>query len=622
MKKFLALIIIIIMAAPAYGARKIQPDELVVTPSKLEQAQWQSGSPMVVIRRDEIVRSGVEFLADLLKRIPELEVVQEGGPGGRTLVHIRGVNPAHVLVMMDRARVNNPATGAFDIGSVRVDDIQRIEIVKGAQSALYDPAAVGGVINIITRKGGGKFNLALGYEGGSDNTSMPFASISGGRKYIYWLGASRYGTDGISAAIDGPEADANDNTSYSGSFMMPIGRSGLLEANAWYSNDKTNLDSLVPDEAASDTLVVIDDPDSWMERERLVYSLKGRFIVDSHLEQVLFFSESREQLRRKDPTSPALYNSTTGTVTTSPLDEESETITRLAEYQSNFFESDGGIAVFGLVHREDSIEADPAYGYMVNTVDNNAAYINLQWFDGLYMFTAGARYNKQDDLEAQNTYRLAVFQDDEGIRYRASYATGYRLPTPQELYYPATGNPDLLPELSQGWEVGFEKDTSKDAIFAMTYFHQDVENLIEWGPSTPALNIEEAKLQGVEVHISKRPHRGLGYLLAYSWLDARNLSTGMPLSTRPKHKAQVNLEMIGRSGSLLLAYTYVGERYDDLKVRELGDYGVLNLSATYSLGKSFELFGRADNILREEYEEATGYSTAGRRYFGGLRAEF
>ncbi|MBI4684247.1 MAG: TonB-dependent receptor [Nitrospirae bacterium] len=167
-----------------WAEKKIKIEEVIVTAAKIEEAVEETTSDVIVVRGEDIKKMNVEFVTDVFRKIPEINLVQNGGSGGNAGVFLRGADTKHSLVMIDGVKVKSTTTGSFDFSGINVDDIERIEIVKGSQSTLYGSEAMAGVINIITKKGEGKPKIDASLETGSYGTYKPSVSISGGSKKL------------------------------------------------------------------------------------------------------------------------------------------------------------------------------------------------------------------------------------------------------------------------------------------------------------------------------------------------------------------------------------------------------------------------------------------------------
>ncbi|MEW6067680.1 MAG: TonB-dependent receptor [Nitrospirota bacterium] len=582
-------------------------EEVVVTASKIEEPSEETISGVIVITGEDIKKMNLQFVTDVLRRIPDLNLVQNGGAGRNASVFLRGGDSTHTLVMIDGVKVKSTTTGSFDFSGITVDDIERIEIVKGPQSTLYGSEAMSGVINIITKKGKDKLKVDSSFEAGSYGTYKPSASASGIYKiFDYRLTGTYFYTDGISAAKEGTEEDSYENLSLSGKFGFKISDSSDIEFSGRFYNDKSELDSYGTD-----------DLNYTQDGSHYIISGKGRIYTWDKWEQILMLSTVYDSLKYKDPDTS--WNNT-----------EINTSMNTIDWQHNFYVSDIYIPTIGAEYREEKGESEGVYD---KSVDNKAIYLNnkLKVFEDALVLNAGMRRDEHEYVGGETTYKLGALYafKPADLQVRAVYATGFRSPTFNELFYTdpsgSSGNPDLKPEKSNSWEIGLDKNLIKDRLSVfITYFDQKYKDLIQWVEiaewTYQSQNVQEAEVKGIETGITLNAGEGIDIKTAYTYLDTEDKETGNMLPRRPRDKFNISLCMLRSDFSFDISYTYVGKRYDDTEnTEELSPYNLVNLSGSYNLSKNLSVFGRIENLLDEDYEEAEGYGTYGFSVFGGVR---
>lgn len=584
-------------------------EEVVVTATRVEEPVEETTSAIVVIKEDNIKKMNVQFLTDVLRKIPELSLVQNGGAGKLATVLLRGGDSTHTLVMIDGVKVKSTTTGSLDFSGINVDDIERIEIVKGPQSTLYGSEAMAGVINIITKKGKGKPKVDVSLESGSYETYKPSLTVSGGnKKFDYRVTTAYFHTDGISAAKQGTERDGYKNASISGKFGFRPSEKFELELTGKYYYDRTELDfgSSRPD-----------DPNYIQSGNHYMLSGKGKFYLVDEWEQVLSLSTAGDSLRYRDP-DPWGINSDIATGI--------DTI----DWQNNIYLSDTYTLTAGAEYREEKGENK---GIFDRSVDNKAIYLNnkLKLLKENLIFNAGLRYDDHETFGSKTTYRIGALYNirTAGIRFRGSYGTGFRAPTLNELFYNDTwgssGNPDLKPEKSYSWEISIEKNIASDrASVSVTYFDQNYKDLIQWVEVAPwtwqPQNVAEAEVKGIEAGAGVKITDNIDIKAAYTYLDTEDKATGLRLPRRSKDKFNLSLRLSLKDFSLTTDYIYIDGRYDDTEnTKKLASYSLVNLSVSHSLTKNLTLFARIDNLLDEDFEEAGSYGTPGLSIFGGIK---
>lgn len=584
-------------------------DEVIVTSSRIAEPVTESVSSMVVITKEEITSSGAQFLPDVLRQVTELNVSQNGGKGKLTSIFMRGASPGQVVVMIDGVKVKGTTAGQFDFANLPVQGIERIEILKGPQSTLYGSEAIGGVINIITKTGAGPLSMGGSYEYGSHSTHDSRLWASAGEKgYSYYLSGSSFYTEGESAIKDGSEKDSYRNASGSGRVDVKLTPALSMQATGAYTYARNELDNFYQD--FYDPNSVRDDT-NFIQRENFsVYSLKATHTASDKWEQALSYSVTRDILNYSDPDTP---------MNVAHIDSSIKT----AEWQNTIYQGEQNTSIVGIVYAEESGEIKGTYD---KSLKQKAVYAASKYRAGNLIYNVGVRQDDHDTFGSEVTYRIGVVEDrkEAHVRYRASYATGYRAPTLNDLYHPWGGNPDLDPERSKGWEIGAEQDYSESTFISITYFKQDYEDLIQWAPVTPEIwmpqNVSKAEVKGLEIGVNYKLAEPTMLKLSYTNLDASNTTNGGRLMHRPNNKFAAQFTHEGKEGSLALSYRYVDKAKSSMG--KVGDYNVVDLAVGYNLTQTMKLTARIDNVLDEEYEESSDYPAPGRAYFAGLKMAF
>ncbi len=583
----------------------ISLEEIVVTAAKLEEEIEETTGTIVVIKSEDIEKMNVQFIPDILRRIPELNLTQSGSTGTLATILLRGGDSTHTVVMIDGIKVNSTLTGSFDFSGIPIDDIDRIEIVKGPQSTIYGSEAISGVINIITKKGYGKAKAILSFEGGSYATYNPSVTVSGGDEKIdYRLTGNHFYTNGISAAKSGREEDSFTQSYFSGKFGLRPSERIQVEISGRYSYDRTELDGF------DFMLMEASDDLNFIQRgNHYILSGKGKIHLSDVWDQLITISENQDSFEFRDPDT--FYNNY-------QMTSRNDTI----DWQNNlyFFER---LTVTG------GFEYNREKGENVNNFDeslnNKAFYLNnkLKLLNSDFVLNIGLRYDDHDTFGNKTTYRIGVMHyfSPLNLRIRSSYGTGFRAPTLNELFFPFYGNRDLKPEESSSWEISLDGSYFKKKVgLSLTYFDQEYKNLIQTDPLTyTAANISKAEVKGVEATVSWQMQEYLSLKCGYTYLDTEDKTTGEDLTRRPKNKFLASLEFSKKMVSLLADFLYVDQRFDSSVNRTLSSYKIVNLSGTYQITKLLTVYGRIENLFDEDYEEVGGYNTRGFSIYGGLK---
>ena len=633
---FVLLLPALLYTAHAFGEETNQLDEIVVTANRIETALNEVGSSITVINREEIEQRQRPFVLDLLRSIPALDVVQSGGPGGTTSVFIRGAASTHTLVFLDGVRMNDPsAMGTLsDFANLTTDNIERIEVLRGPQSTLYGSDAIGGVINIITRRGEGKAGGFVSAEGGSFGTALEKAAVSGGAGlFRYSLGLSRQDTDGISSAgkeYGNHEKDGYHATSLSTRLGITPSRALDVDCIIRYLDTRAEMDN--------GGGAGLDDPNSVARSEQLFVRGQGRLsLFDDFWEQTMgvsFSNLEREYRNNTDTSHPT--DMERGNYHGDSLSFDWQHTLRL--HRTNTL-------TLGVETREDKAHSDyysesmwgPYASVFPKESDRITGYYlqdRISLWDSWFT-TLGVRLDDHSRFGTEVTYRFTssylIKQTD--TRFKGSYGTGFKAPSLYQLYEPTYGNQALNPEKSEGWDIGVEQAFLEGRmLLGATWFSNDFEDLIEFDSGTARYrNTARAESYGVEVTAAVTPLEDLTLRAGYTWTKTKDKSTGLELLRRPENKftLDANYRFLEK-GNVNLEIAYQGKRHDNYfdpmtyaSTRvDLGGYLLVNLAASYDVTEWLQVYARVNNLFDRKYEEVYGYGTAGIGGYGGVKVSF
>lgn len=597
-------------------------DPLVVTATRTARPLSSVGSSLTLITAEDLEERQTTYVADILREVPGVAVIRQGGPGSLTEVRIRGAENNHTLVLIDGIEANNPAGEAFyDFGHLLADDIERIEVLRGPQSVLYGSEAVGGVINIITRHGSGRPRVAASLEGGSFSTLKTNASLSSSdENYDLLVSATHFQTNGISqikVPYGQPDKDGYRNTTAFAKLGLNPLDNLRLDLVGRYTDytleyDYYNFDLSNPFDARPET----------RGEQAFGRALASLDLLDGHWQQRLGMALSYFKMTE--------FNR--------DLREEAATGKRVKfDYQSDLsFETPTvaqakHLVTLGLEHEKEYADLEGADVDENFTTRSIFGQYQLDLFDRLSL-TAGLRHDFNDQFDDAGTYRLTAAYNltETGTRLRASYGTAVKNPTMTERYGFGTflqPNPDLKPEKSRGWEVGVEQDLFDDRLtLGAVYFDRKIRDLIAINESFTALeNIDRARSRGVELTARLDILPGLTAGANYTYNDAED-DEKEQLLRRPSHMASANLNyrFLDDRANLNLTVIYNGKTYDigDTGRVSLASYTLVNVAGSYRLTDNFEIFGRIENALNKNYEEIHNYNTTGRAAYAGMRIRF
>ncbi len=635
----LYLLILILFAAPAAAQaqeavrsttndlEETEAERVIVSATRIETPINQVGSSVTVISDEEIERNQRRSLPDVLQTVPGLNIVQTGGPGGKTSVFMRGSNSNHTKVLIDGIDANDPSQdGVFDFGQVLTADIARVEVLRGPQSSLYGSDALGGVINIVTKKGEGPPRFTGTLEGGSFDTFNQSASASGSiSRFNYSFNIAHFLVD------DTPVTPLD---------LLPPGRKRINDS---YENTtlSTKLGVDLTDAFGLDAVARYTDSTLFFTGEdfSVFPSVPAADQSEQHAQQV--FTRGQAHLALFD----GAFKNTVGVAYVLYRTEIQAPDTGFGLPPPNLnhgdrikFDWQGHIAfaerhhlVLGVEDLKDRLLESPI------SVENGnvAGFAELQSeiVDNLFA-AASVRDDENERFGGKATWRIApsYLVPKIGTKLKASYGTGFKAPSLTQLFvsFPAFNffaNPNLQPEESDGYDFGFEQRLADDRVrFGATYFHNEIKNLINANATFTSLeNVGRATTDGTEVFASLSLTDRFKLRADYTYTDATDDATGLELLRRPKHRASLNATWrpIDRL-SLSTTMIYVGSQVDgnrSFSIPRLNTdpYFLMNVAAEYDCGKGVTLFARADNLFDRRYEEPTGFQRPGFGFFAGVR---
>lgn len=612
-------------AAPkATNASNVTPSEVVVSPTGVVTQSENVASSVTVITAKDIERDQRRTVADALRTVPGLNIVQTGAVGGQTSVFMRGTNSNHVKVLVDGIDVSDPSvvTGAFDFGHLIAADIERIEVLRGPQSGLYGANSLGGVISIITKKGEGPPRATAYLEGGSFGTFNQQAGLSGGNgrlSYAFNVGHVR-STD---TPVTPPELiapgqklknDFYDNWTYSAKIGADLTKNFTLNFVGRYT-DATKL-------FTSGFAFPLDDERSsigvqqYFGRAEAVTTLFGGAWKN-------YFSVARTNLHSVN-TSPGPFGGTS-------INDGDRLKT---DWRNVVTVAPGQTVIVGLERTVETMNSIAAFSSLQAGEWNNAGYVEFQSKIGRNVFLAlNGRYDENETFGSHATYRFApaFIVPGTDTKLKASVGTGFRAPSLNERFFQSAffnGNPNLKPEESVGWDVGFEQPLLQEKVrFGLTYFHNDIKNLINSpAPFVTYENVDVATTWGFESFVSMVVTRDLSLRADYTFTRAFNELTGEELLRRPRHKASMTAswaptQALSLSGTVLYTGTWMDNDrfFTSPTAFQTNPYTIVNIAGSYKVNNNVSLFARVDNLLDVKYQDPTGFLRPGLGVFAGVR---
>jgi vitamin B12 transporter len=601
--------------------------EVVVTATRLETPVDEVSGTILVISAEEIEERQARTVADAIAGLPGVDLVSQGGPGKTSSILLRGGDTRFTLVMVDGVEVNDPSNPerTFDFAHMTTGDIDRIEVLFGPQSTLYGSDAIGGVINIITKKGTEQPHVTVEVETGSFETYREYAAVRGGSGNVsYSLSAQHQDTEGISAASEADgntERDGYENLTLAGSLGLEPGKGISLQLDLRSVDASNELDYSGGPGG--------DDPNFTGEVEQLM--LGGRLTMFPAEIWELSLAVSSNVHERHDLKEPDPVRNFT-------MELEFKGRSEKVELVNNFYLSDSSTFTLGVDSERETGEStyfSDEFGPFSSVLPEESARIDGIFLQEQYTapsglaVTLGTRVDDHSGFGREKTYRVGISVPvSRRTRFRTVYGTGFRAPSIDQLFNPDYGNPDLAAERSRGWDAGLEAALGEKVAASLAWHLTRYDDLIAWfdadgDPNTwddgSYANISTARTEGVDMSLDARSGN-VSLSITGSLLRTED-DQGEELLRRPEARwgTRVGCDLT-ETVTLAADTVYVGERKDWGGVT-LGSYTLVDLAGSWRMSRNLKLFGRIRNMLDEEYEEAGGYGTPGRAAYVGVRAE-
>jgi vitamin B12 transporter len=598
------------------------------------------GNAVTIISGEDLRRQQIRNAADALRSLPGVAVNRQGGVGNFTQVRIRGAEANHTLVLIDGIVANNTADGEFDFSNLPAEEIERIEIIRGPMSSLYGSNAVGGVINIISRRGRGPLTATLATEAGAFATKGAHTRLAGGSdKANLSLAYQWQQTDGFNIAPRGDEQDGSRLSTISLRAGGKLMENMSLDVTLRNSEKRADRDGFGDFSAPAGSLAqAFDDASS------LTNSV---FLAGANLKWDTLSGDLSHELK-------ATHNGTTTTdsdrtfLSNSKNISEADSLAYVATYRLDSPAIWGKHSLSALVEKDDERFTPEGTFADGRTRERGRLSFAGEWRGGFanrLFLTAGVRRDDNDNFQDFTTWRTALSLPlpELQVRPHASIGTAVKLPTMFEQFGTDqffSPNAGLRPEQSFGWDAGLEVTLpGGKASLDVTYFNANLTDKIDGFVATDvpgvftAANVPgESTRQGVEIGTRVRLASNLTWGAAYTFTEARNAS-GEREVRRPPHAARTDLSYgfaHGR-GSANLAVIYNGSMEDigfvlpffspQLRVG-LPPYWLVNAAAAYKLEPGVEVFARVENLLDQHYQESFGFNAAPLAAFAGVKLTF
>ncbi len=633
----------IIQKTDSVGYYKL--NDVVITATKTPTNTLELANSISVIDSTQISNSNYNNVFDVLKNETGISFTRQGGNGTLSNLYIRGANSSHTLVLIDGVEVNltNDPSGVYDFSALPIDNIERVEVLRGPQSTLYGSDALAGVINIISKKGNGTPKFSLLTEGGSYNSYKAQFGVNGSlQKLNYSVALSRTGSDGFSVASEkygNTEKDGYNFNNASALIGYRISENSEISFYSRFLKSESDNDQFGGEFG--------DDPTYLTNQEEFSIRGEGKIkLFDGLWNQKFGLSFLRNVRNNSYDTSSASINYPFYVNDYSWANYDGRKYK--LDWQNDFQLGKSNLLTAGLEFEiEESASEYYAFNYVPDPFSPDiASVIPMQdastfgvfvqdqlKFDEGFFVSLGARLDDHNKFGSQFTYRIApaYMLWETGTKFKVTIGTGFKAPSLYYLYDPAYGNENLNPEESFGWDFGIEQYLfAQNLSIGTTFFYNKFSDMFGFDYVTfKTININQAVTKGVEIFLEAKPIDKISLKANYTFTDARDMSRNSSnfdkkLLRRPESKigfytsysfipkANINAEVI-----------WVGVREDidfsTYQRTELKGYVLINFAAHYDVFDFLRLNVRTENILDIDYEDVYGYGTAGLSFYGGIK---
>jgi vitamin B12 transporter len=626
--------------AAAQG-KPVKLGEVVVTATRIKQPLSQIGTSVSVMPGSQMQDQKLGLVAPAMQQLPGVEVNQAGSPGTETDVTIRGSTAAQTLILIDGVNVNTSSTGGFDFSTITTDNVQQVEVVRGSGGALYGSQAIGGVVNVISKRGEGAPHFSLLSEGGNRGTERQVFTANGARGDFAFSGSVSYqSTEGFR-----PINDSSDNLSGAMRLDYQLNSNTTLRGFARYI--RSNVDLVNFSNSVGEKL----DPNAHQRGEFMLYKGEAEHNFTERLwaKWSVFFV--RNEIRLNNYPEPANL-----TLEADDIPEENRATNSDLIYTWDWGRTLAGFEFQDRWARIRNQLLNPSFNVFSDFHHSRQEYAGYMEQEetlpgGFATITGGFRVDGNSDFgeEVSPAWAVVVPVKQIGATLRGSYSEGFRAPSFEELYFPGFGNPNLGPEISSEYDGGITKHFGEIATLGVIYFTRRIHNLIVPVPCTPSAtcpfgseagNAGRVDTQGVEVIPSVSPWHGIGLSGNFTYLDETHRSeqsSSVPLRT-PKYSASATLhythsELLRAADAVStdLVYVFVGDRDDVSPVGTILDnpaYHRFDLTVNYSPGirwkllRGEQLYVRIQNMFDRRYQQVLGFKSPPVNFVAGVTLGF
>lgn len=608
MKKLILILFFVVFCSSVY-AYELDLDKIVVTASKVEQTYRDVPVNISIITSEEIEKSNAIDIAELLDMISSVDILEQGSFGAVRSVHTRGASNNQVLTLIDGRPINTPRDGLTDLNQISLSNIERIEIMRGPATTMYGANAVGGVINVITKKGEDKMKTELINKWGSFRTK--FNSISNSYKlgnFDYFASYDYFDSEGH--RDNGYFKGHNANTK----FGYQINDDNYISLTNGFHFSNTGSPDRISNPDLDDRIV--------KDKRFIDLTWDGKFFKDQNIVFKVYHNiDKLKFIETFEPRDQATH--------------ATKVYGTDAQFSQIWF--DIWRTTFGANYQIHKLNSSSSAKHDYNL---KATYVESEtdFFDDDLIVKLGARWDDYstfgDEVSPSASFAAWFF---DSIKLHGMVAKSFRTPTFNDLYWPTEdwgvwggveGNANLTPEKAISYELGIGGYFLKEIKTDVTYFITKFDDLIEWRMDSAYWwrpeNVGKATIKGMELEAEWVIKDNLKLNFNYSFLNARDEETNNRLTYRPKGLFKCKLAFSpNKRWDFALYGRYKTKRYADTdNTLTLSPYFVMDVDVTYHLSENCDLLLRGTNIFNRRYEEQFDYSTPGHALMAGAKLSF
>jgi len=594
--KPLTAAILLSLSSSAF-ALETELEPVVITANRVARTASETLASVDVVTRADIERSQAQSVQDVLRGMPGVQFSNNGGAGKSTSLFLRGTGSAHTLILVDGVKIGSATLGTAPLEDIPLDAVERIEIVRGPRASLYGSEAIGGVIQIFTKRGVQAPSASFG--AGSHETYD--AAASGGFGTANgWVNAnaSRFSTRGFNVKDGSTEPDRDGYSRSTGGLHAGarLGETLSLDAQAQHTEGRNRYDG---------------DPNLTVLKQEL-YAGNLRYAPAENYATTLKLAQNLDA---------------TNQYTNEAFSSRIDTRRTQANWQHEITIAKGHQIVGGLDWQYDKVLSNTTYDHDSRT--NKAVFAQYLADIGAFNLQLAGRHDRNEQFGHHNTGSAALgYTVSPALHLRASYGTAFKAPSFNDLYWPDAGNPNLQPEKSRSSEIGASGKQGNFEWQASAY-RTNISQMIDWAPISPGSwtwipsNISKAQITGLELGTAYQldaTRIALSANLSRAIDRSGGSTDGNQLALRARQTGRIDIDHKLGNWTLGGSLNAVGARYKEVAhTTKLGGYATTDLRAEYTINTSWKLQTRVENLFDKHYQTAYGYNQAGLGAFVTVR---